>query len=590
MGPMEPLLAVAALLALQAVPGASGGPGLLAPAASAPAQEELTLDQSEAIASFAGAVLGRFAEDWREHGDPLADPGATGFLAEVASVGTVAQVSEAAVGSPAGDRWLVALAPEEQRRVLEGPGAVARSVRAAFDRLGERLGGRPTRPMEIALKAVRPDPDLEGEYEVDARVRAVGPEGDIVVHGWWTTRWIIEGDQRRLLGVVPRMREVLQADPARPRAFEDVAGSVLQGPGAAALARGIGDLRGRLDVSFGVGVLGHHGVAVADANGDGIDDLYVCQPGGVPNQLWLRRPDCTAVEAAGAAGLDFLDASSSALLVDLDGDGDRDLALASGAGLDLFVRTDTGYVRAARFERPGITGLAAADVDLDGRLDLYACAYAGPYTGGALPMPYHDAENGERNMLLMNRGGGRDRLVFADELEARGLAVGATRFSFAAAFEDVDLDGDIDLYVANDFGRNALYVNDGAGRFHEAAEASGVVDIAAGMGVAFADLDGNGTPDLYVSNMESSAGRRVTGAAAFRPAISPELDALFRGHAKGNSLYLGRGDGTFDATRLAEAGRWAWGSIPVDLDGNGALDLYVPNGFVTGTDKERPDL
>ena len=53
---------------------------------------------------------------------------------------------------------------------------------------------------------------------------------------------------------------------------------------------------------------------------------------------------------------------------------------------------------------------------------------------------------------------------------------------------------------------------------------------------------------------------------------------------------LGRGDGTFDSTTLAEAGRWAWGSIPVDLDGNGALDLFVPNGFVTGSDGERPDL
>ena len=110
------------------------------------------------------------------------------------------------------------------------------------------------------------------------------------------------------------------------------------------------------------------------------------------------------------------------------------------------------------------------------------------------------------------------------------------------------------------------------------------------MGVCFADFDQNGTPDLYVSNMESSAGRRVTGSEGFRPALSAELGAIFRGHAKGNSLYLGRGDGSFDSTTLAEAGRWAWGSIPVDLDGNGALDLYVPNGFVTGTDGELPDL
>ena len=162
--------------------------------------------------------------------------------------------------------------------------------------------------------------------------------------------------------------------------------------------------------------------------------------------------------------------------------------------------------------------------------------------------------------MLLNRTRGR-ALGFRNELESRGLRAGATRFSFAAAFADVDLDGDPDLYVANDFGRNALYVNDGTGRFEERAEASGVVDTAAGMGACFADLDQNGSPDLYVSNMESSAGRRITGATAFRPAMNPELGAIFKRHAKGNSLFLGRGDGTFDSTTLAEAGRWAWGSI-----------------------------
>lgn len=572
---MGPLLLASVLLHPVSIP------------AGAPSRpQELTLEESEAIASFSGAVFLEWSEAFREGRDPFGEEGARALVQRAeATVVTVA--GKRASSGPEGVDWLaVSTVTSLEQEVADAQAAVTR----AFEELEGLLGGAPDRPLEIAVKGVRPDRDLEGEYEVTMRVRAVSVSAGRQLQVRWIARWSIEGDERHLLGLRSRYGPVLAAEAAEAPAFEDVAGTVLAGRGGALLERSIADLASRMDASFGVGVLGHHGVTVADVNGDGIEDLYLCQPGGVPNQLWIRQADGSAIEAGAAARLDVLDASSSALFLDLDGDGDRDLALASGSSLDVFARTSDGFVNVRRFSRPGITGLSAADVDMDGLLDLYVCAYAGPYTGGALPMPYHDAENGELNMLLMNRTRSRDALSFRNELDERGLRPGASRFSFAAAFADVDQDGDPDLYVANDFGRNALYVNDGAGVFEERAEASGVVDIAAGMGVCFADLDQNGTPDLYVSNMESSAGRRVTGSGAFRPAIGPELGAIFKRHAKGNSLYLGRGDGTFDSTTLAEAGRWAWGSIPVDLDGNGALDLYVPNGFVTGTSGDLPDL
>ena len=168
---------------------------------------------------------------------------------------------------------------------------------------------------------------------------------------------------------------------------------MLAGRGGAVLARSVADLANRMDASFGVGVLGHHGVTVADVNGDGIDTSTL--------SAWRRSQ--SAVDPTGqrerhrgrrCGQLDVLDASSSALFLDLDGDGDRDLA-ASGSSLDIFASLD-GYVNVRRF-RAGITGLAAADVDMDELLDLYVCAYAGPTR--ALPVPYHDAENGETNML-----------------------------------------------------------------------------------------------------------------------------------------------------------------------------------------------
>ncbi|MEM1453496.1 MAG: VCBS repeat-containing protein, partial [Planctomycetota bacterium] len=338
------------------------------------------------------------------------------------------------------------------------------------------------------------------------------------------------------------------------------------------------------------GILGHHGVAVADVNGDGIEDLYFCQPGGVPNQLWLRRPDGTAIEVASQLGLALVDATMSALFIDLDGDRDRDAVIGLASEVLVYAMTPEGYRLAFRQELSSVTSLTAADVDGDGRIDVFACAYAQPYDGVAFPNPYHDAENGEPNMLLANVTQAPDELRFVDGTEASGLDVSASRFSIAATFEDADEDGDIDLYIANDFGRNAYYFNDGTGRFTNRAAELGVEDVGAGMAAAFADIDGDGFVDLYVGNMESSAGRRVTGQERFRSDVDAGTRALFRRHSKGNTLYLGDGTGALRETGLATAGHWAWGAIPIDLDGNGALDLFVPNGFVTGTDANAPDL
>ena len=102
--------------------------------------------------------------------------------------------------------------------------------------------------------------------------------------------------------------------------------------------------------------------------------------------------------------------------------------------------------------------LAAADFDADGDLDVYVCCYSKRAAAVeqrflARPIPYHDANNGSRNMLLRNDRQWR----FRDATKAVGLDENNHRFSFAAAWEDFDGDGDLDLYVANDFGRKNLY-------------------------------------------------------------------------------------------------------------------------------------
>ena len=154
--------------------------------------------------------------------------------------------------------------------------------------------------------------------------------------------------------------------------------------------------------------------------------------------------------------------------------------------------------------------ICAADYDADGDLDVYVCGYNvrkqdATNRGLPFPVPYHDANNGGRNVLLRNEGNFR----FVDVTREVGLDENNTRFSMAAAWEDFDNDGDQDLYVANDFGRKNLYQNNG-GHFTDIAAAAGVEDTGSGMSVSWDDYNRDGLMDLYVGNMWSSAGNRVT--------------------------------------------------------------------------------
>ena len=104
------------------------------------------------------------------------------------------------------------------------------------------------------------------------------------------------------------------------------------------------------------------------------------------------------------------------------------------------------------------------------------------------------------------------------------------------------------------------------------------------MSATFLDYDNDGLLDIYTGNMWSDSGLRVTASPAFMPEAPPEVRALYRRHARGNSLFRNRGDGRFDDTTLAaraEMGRWAWSSDALDFDSDGWEDLYVVNGMLT---------
>ena len=253
------------------------------------------------------------------------------------------------------------------------------------------------------------------------------------------------------------------------------------------------------------------------------------------------------------------------------------------------VGNGTFPIRAVLVSKSVLFSLNAIDFDRDGDLDLFTCGYSGagqisPADVFASPMPYHDANNGAPNALLANDG----RWGFRDVTAETGLGVHNLRFSLASVWEDYYNDGDQDLYVANDFGRNNLYRNDD-GKFTDVAAEAGVEDIGPGMSASWGDANNDGLSDLYVSNMFSSAGSRITRQKQFQSGLDSESLASFQRHARGNSLFINQGDGTFiDVAESSGAvmGRWAWGSLFVDLNNDGWKDLYVTNSFVTA---EKPD-
>ena len=234
----------------------------------------------------------------------------------------------------------------------------------------------------------------------------------------------------------------------------------------------------------------------------------------------------------------------------------EDRLAASGITFEHRIVDDAGkYYKAVHYDHGN--GLAAADVDGDGRSDLYFLSQLGG------------------NELWRNVGGGR----FENVTDKAGVGL-ADRVSVTASFGDVDNDGDPDLFVTTVKMGNVLFENLGDGRFRDVTEKAGVGHVGHSSGAVFFDADRDGWLDLFVTNVgvytieERGRGGAYVGAQqAFQGHLMPE-------RTETSLLYMNRGDGTFaeasEERSLVDAS-WSGDATFTDLDGDLWPELYVLN-------------
>ena len=292
------------------------------------------------------------------------------------------------------------------------------------------------------------------------------------------------------------------------------------------------------------------------------------------------------------AGVGVLDDTACALFADFENKGVQDLLVVCGGGPMLFLNQGNGKFSlkpdAFKFARPPqgtFTHAAIADYDRDGRLDIYFCLYS--YYVGLdqyhYPVPYFDARNGPPNFLLHNEG----NATFSDRTEAAGLNAENDRYSFACAWGDLNGDGSTRSLRGQRLWAQQPLSQQRRRNLHCHLYGSGRRDPGAGMSACWFDFDNDGNQDIYVANMWSAAGQRVSEQKIFHEGEPENIRDLYRRHARGNSLYRNQGNGKFQNMSDkagVEMGRWAWSSDAWDFDHDGYSDLYIANGYISGPD------
>ncbi len=336
------------------------------------------------------------------------------------------------------------------------------------------------------------------------------------------------------------------------------------------------------------------GVALGDINNDGLVDIYFSANMG-PNKLYLNKGNFHFEDITAKAGVAGTRAWSTGVsMADVNGDGWLDIYVCNSGDVkgddrqnELFINhgdlTFSEKAEEYRVDDRGYSTHAAFfDYDKDGDLDLYVLNNSfqsiGSFNLRKIERFKRDAKGGHK--LLRNDGG-----HFTDVSEAAGIYGSVIGFGLGVTVGDVNRDGWLDIYVSNDFfERDYLYINNKDGTFKESLMEQMRSISGASMGADMADLNNDAYPDIFVTEMLPEDNARLKTVTTFEnwDRYQYNVENGYGHQFTRNMLQLNLGNGHFsEIGRLTGtcATDWSWGALIFDMDNDGQRDIFVANGI-----------
>ncbi len=397
--------------------------------------------------------------------------------------------------------------------------------------------------------------------------------------------WLETGDL--FAGKVSFVRTMTASRSIPPRLAADLAPTAmlttvavaLASVGSPAHASGAGSVQ-FVDRSVETGVLFQHspsyqmippaqvymmsGAAVGDFNDDGLPDLFALGGGNTPDRLFINQGDGTFTNEAPAWGVDALHGGCGACVGDFDGNGLPDIFVSSfGTGSN--GQGQLGKNRLYRNEGGAAFVDVAADAGVNQNTVLtpsaFGCAWGDYDLDGDLDLAVLAwFANANGNRLYRNEGDG----TFTD-VTGTAIVFPPGTWGFQPAFADMDGDGWPELLVAADFKTSRYFRNNGDGTFTNWTLQSGTGLDENGMGQTIGDIDNDGKLDWYVTSIYMAVPSPSTGSG----------NKLYRATAPHAFVEIGQAAGVHE-------GGWGWGAVAVDVDNDGLLDLVEVNGRPAG--------
>lgn len=336
------------------------------------------------------------------------------------------------------------------------------------------------------------------------------------------------------------------------------------------------------------------GVALGDINNDGLLDIYLTSNQG-RNALYLNKGNLEFEDITNKSGVGGNKAWSTGVsMADVNGDGWIDIYVCNSGDVtgdnkenELFINNkDLTFTEQAHefgiADRGFTTHAAFLDFDRDNDLDLYILNNSyqaiGSFNLRKNERPVRDSLGGDK--FFRN-----DKGRFVDISEEAGIYGSIIGFGLGVTVGDVNLDGWPDIYVSNDFfERDYLYINNKDGTFKECLTEQMKSISGASMGADLADVNNDGYPDIFVTEMLPADNNRVKTVTTFEnwDRYQYNVSNGYYHQFTRNMLQLNNGSNTFsEVGRLAkvEATDWSWGALMFDMDNDGLKDIFVANGI-----------